>query len=97
MQYRCAFQALADVASIAIIQDGVTRQAAIREGQLQHALNSRIAIEQAKGMIAERAGVDMGEAFARLCSFARRNNRGLTGTAEGIIAGTTSIDVVTDR
>ena len=52
-------QALADVASIAIIQDQATREAAIREGQLQHALNSRIAIEQAKGMIAERGSVDM--------------------------------------
>ena len=59
-------QALADVASIAIIQDQATRNAAIREGHLQHALISRIAIEQAKGMIAERAGVDMDEAFSRL-------------------------------
>ena len=59
-------QALADVASIAIIQDQATREAAIREGQLQHALNSRIAIEQAKGMIAERGSVDMDAAFSIL-------------------------------
>ena len=59
-------QALADVASIAIIQDQATRDAAIREGHLQHALTSRVAIEQAKGMIAERDGIDMDEAFSRL-------------------------------
>lgn len=44
-------QALADVASITIVQDQAIRNAATREGHLQYALNSRIAIEQAKGMI----------------------------------------------
>ena len=63
-------QALADVASIAIVQDQATRQAAIREGHLQHALTSRISIEQAKGMISERGHVDMDEAFNRLRSYA---------------------------
>jgi GAF domain-containing protein len=85
-------QALADVASIAIVQDQATREAAIREGHLQHALNSRIAIEQAKGMIAERGGVDMDDAFARLRTFARNNNRGLTEVAEALVAGTVSVD-----
>ncbi len=85
-------QALADVASIAIVQDHATRQAAIREGQLQHALISRISIEQAKGMIAERSGVDMDEAFSRLRAFARNNNRGLTEIAEALVAGTISVD-----
>ncbi len=87
-------QALADVASIAIVQDQATRQAAIREGHLQHALISRIAIEQAKGMIAERGNVDMDEAFARLRSFARNTNRGLTEVAEALVAGTLNIDVI---
>jgi GAF domain-containing protein len=90
-------QALADVASIAIVQDQVTRQAAIREGHLQHALTSRIAIEQAKGMISERGRVDMDEAFNRLRSFARNNNRGLTEVAESLVAGTTGIESVWDR
>jgi GAF domain-containing protein len=85
-------QALADVASIAIVQDQATRQAKIREGQLQHALDSRIAIEQAKGMIAERAGVDMDVAFARLRAFARSSNRGLTDVAEALVAGTMAVD-----
>jgi AmiR/NasT family two-component response regulator len=90
-------QALADVASIAIIQDQATRDAAIREGHLQHALNSRIAIEQAKGMIAERGQTDMDEAFARLRAYARNHNRRLTDVAEELIAGTLSVDVVPAR
>lgn len=87
-------QALADVASIAIIQDQATRDAAIREGQLQHALDSRIAIEQAKGMIAERGHLDMDAAFARLRMHARSHNLGLTETAAALVAGRLSIDVV---
>jgi GAF domain-containing protein len=87
-------QALADVASIAIIQDQATRDAAIREGQLQHALNSRIAIEQAKGMIAERYNVDMTEAFSRLRAHARNNNRGLTDVADALVAGIIAIDAM---
>jgi GAF domain-containing protein len=85
-------QALADVASIAIVQDQVTRKAAVREGQLRRALDSRIAIEQAKGMIAERTRVDMSEAFSRLRAFARNNNRGLSEVAESLVTGTLNID-----
>ena len=87
-------QALADVASIAILQDQATRQAAIREGHLQHALHSRIAIEQAKGMVAERAKIDMDDAFSRLRSFARNHNRGLTEVAESVVHGTTGVDAI---
>ena len=87
-------QALADVASIAIVQNQATRDAAIRESQLQHALNSRIAIEQAKGMIAERAGVDMDEAFGRLRALARNTNQRLTDVAEGLVAGTITMAAV---
>jgi AmiR/NasT family two-component response regulator len=87
-------QALADVASIAIVQDQTARDAAIREDQLQHALNSRVAIEQAKGMIAERARLDMDAAFALLRAFARGNNRGLTEVAASMVAGTVSVDAV---
>ncbi len=85
-------QALADVASIAIMQDQAIRDAAIRERQLQHALNSRIAIEQAKGMIAEHDGVDMDDAFSRLRTFARTHDRRLTETAQAVVAGTVTID-----
>lgn len=90
-------QALADVASIAIVQDQATREAAIREGHLQHALNSRISIEQAKGMISERGRVDMDEAFNRMRAYACNHNRGLTEVAESLVAGTVNIDSVWDR
>lgn len=84
-------QALADVAAIAIVQDQATRDSAVREAQLQHALSSRIAIEQAKGMIAENCQIDMNEAFSRLRSFARSNNRGLTEVAESLVTGSTQV------
>jgi transcriptional regulator with GAF, ATPase, and Fis domain len=87
-------RALADVASIAVVQDQAARLAAIREGQLQHALTSRIKIEQAKGMIAESARVDMDTAFNRLRSHARNNNLGLTSVAEQLVDGSLPIDAV---
>lgn len=90
-------QALADVATIAILQDQASRQAALREGHLQHALISRIVIEQAKGMIAERTGVDMDEAFNRLRNYARNHNSGLTGVAEELVGGRLSVDAVSLR
>jgi GAF domain-containing protein len=90
-------RALADVATIAIVQDQATRAAAVREGRLQGALISRIAIEQAKGMIAERARVDMDEAFGRLRAYSRSNNRGLTETARAIVTGTIDIALLSPR
>jgi len=87
-------QALADVASIAIVQDQATRDAVTREGHLQHALNSRIVIEQSKGMIAEHTATNMDEAFARLRAYARSNNLGLTAVAKGIIDGTTPVAAI---
>lgn len=87
-------QALADVASIAIVQDQATREAAIREGHLQHALNSRIAIEQAKGMIAEKNTTNMDDAFTRLRAYSRNNNLGLTAAADALVAGTISVAAI---
>ena len=88
-------QALADVASITIVQDQAMRDAAVREGHLQHALTSRIAIEQAKGMIAEHHQVDMDQAFIALRTYARNNNRRLTELAQAIVAGTTNVSDIT--
>lgn len=87
-------QAFADVASVAIVQDQVTRLAAIREAHLRHALISRVAIEQAKGMIAQHARVDMNQAFARLRSHARSNNLNLTQVAQDVIAARIPIGAV---
>ena len=59
-------QALADVATIAILQHRTTLDSQALNDQLNHALNSRIVIEQAKGIVGERAGIDMEQAFGSL-------------------------------
>ncbi|MCU1393073.1 MAG: transcriptional regulator [Ilumatobacteraceae bacterium] len=87
-------QALADVATIAIIQDQATRDAAIRESSLQNALTSRVVIEQAKGMIAERLNVDMDTAFGRLRAYARHTNQRLSDVAMSVANGTTTIAAI---
>ena len=90
-------QSLADVAAIAIMQDRAIRDSAVREGQLQHALQSRIVIEQAKGMIAEHGRLDMEGAFQRLRGYARNNNRRLTDVAEEIAAGALSVELLAPK
>ncbi|MCX2749025.1 GAF and ANTAR domain-containing protein [Arthrobacter sp. MI7-26] len=81
-------QALADVATISILQERTIRESAVINEQLQRALNSRVLIEQAKGVIAYTAGVDMQEAFRRLRTFARANNQSLHDTAASVIERT---------
>ena len=74
-------QALAHAATIAILQDQAARDAHSTVGQFQHALNSRVAIEQAKGVLSERAGITMDEAFSRLRRHARRHSIKLSSLA----------------
>ena len=69
-----AAQAMADVATIALLQHRAVLEAQVINEQLNSALNTRIVIEQAKGMIAERRGLDMEAAFATLRSHARNHN-----------------------
>ncbi|MHA7263785.1 GAF and ANTAR domain-containing protein [Arthrobacter sp. TMN-37] len=78
-------QALADVATISLIQERTARESQIVNDQLQRALNSRITIEQAKGVISHTASVDMSEAFARLRTFARSHNQSLHDTAAQVL------------
>ena len=85
---RTAAQALADVATIAILQHRVVLESQVVSEQLYQALNSRIVIEQAKGMVAERHGLDMERAFAALRGYARNNNVRLVDVANDIIEGT---------
>jgi AmiR/NasT family two-component response regulator len=87
-----AAQALADIATIAILQHRAALQAHIVIDQLNHALQSRIAIEQAKGVIAERSRVDMDQAFAWLCDHARSKNLLLVDVAQAVIDGTVMIE-----
>ncbi len=81
-------QAFADLATISILQHRAANEAQLVNQQLSTALSSRIAIEQAKGMVAERSGVDMHEAFSLLRTYARNNNLRLTDVAQSAIDGT---------
>jgi GAF domain-containing protein len=78
-------QALADVATIGLLQERSVRRAEAAAGELQGALNSQVVIEQAKGMLAERVDVDMDEAFQLLRRLARDNNQQLTDVARHLI------------
>jgi hypothetical protein len=82
-----AAQAFADATAIAILQQRALTDAHLLTAQLQVALNSRILIEQAKGMLAERAGLSVGEAFTHLRSYARTHNQQLTAVCQAIIDG----------
>lgn len=87
-------QALSDIACIAIFQQRATQSSAAREEQLQDALNSRVVIEQAKGIIGERGDMRMDEAFARLRRYARSNNLRLADVAAGVVAATVDVNAV---
>lgn len=78
-------QGLADVATIAILQHRSTIDASTLNNQLSNALNSRIIIEQAKGMIRQTTGCGMDEGFNRLRAHARNRNEGLTDVAMRIV------------
>ncbi|MDO8363145.1 MAG: GAF and ANTAR domain-containing protein [Actinomycetota bacterium] len=80
-------QAFADVATIAILQHRATREAQILAQQLTGALNSRVILEQAKGMVAERLDLDMERSFATLRSHARNHNLRLIDVAQSVIDG----------
>src|SRR3954447_5308147 len=78
-------QGLADIATIGILQQRSLAQSSDLAEQLQLALNTRITVEQAKGMIAEYGGVDMGEAFDALRSFSRQHRVKLSVVAHALI------------
>lgn len=81
-------RAFADLAALSILQHRASTEAHRLNEQLSAALTSRIVIEQAKGVIAERAGIDLAEAFARLRAYARKTNQRLTHVAHAAVDGT---------
>jgi transcriptional regulator with GAF, ATPase, and Fis domain len=85
-------QALADVATIGILHERAIARSEVLIEQLQGALNSRIVIEQAKGVVAVHLRVDMNEAFDRLRSYARSTNTRLTDVARALVDGTLPAD-----
>ncbi|MEC5201099.1 GAF domain-containing protein [Arthrobacter sp. PL16] len=84
-------QALADVATISILQERTIKESATVNDQLQRALNSRILIEQAKGMIAHILDVSTDEAFQRLRAHARSHQTSLTDTAQAVLDRTLTL------
>ncbi len=77
-------QGMADTATIGILHERALRQGEILSEQLQTALNSRVIIEQAKGVLAVSGRLSMDAAFAALRGYARRNNRRLSDVARAL-------------
>lgn len=80
-------QALADVATISLLQQRSSHRSGVLNEQLQTALNSRVIIEQAKGMLAERHNIDMERAFTALRRYARAHNLRLSDLARSFTTG----------
>ncbi|PWW66501.1 GAF domain-containing protein [Actinokineospora spheciospongiae] len=78
---------LVEVATIGLVQHRSLRHHQVLAEQLQSALTSRVGIEQAKGLVAERLQIDMDGAFAALRGFARAANLKLGDVARAVIEG----------
>ncbi len=78
---------LADMAAIGIINHWSLRQQEVLAQQLQGALNTRVIIEQAKGVLAEREAITLGEAFEHLRSTGRSSRRPIAEVAIEIVNG----------
>lgn len=77
-------QALTDVATIGILQERNLRESHVLTEQLQRALDTRVLIEQAKGVLAVVGGLSMDEAFRAMRDYARSNNIVLRDVAQGV-------------
>ena len=80
-------RAFADLAALSVVQHRTSAEAQRLNEQLSAALSSRVVIEQAKGVISERAGVDLAEAFSQLRAYARNRNLRLTDVARAAVDG----------
>jgi hypothetical protein len=94
-------QAFADVATIGILQERSYKDQMILTAQLAKALDTRVAIEQAKGVLAERLKISMDEGFGLLRGYARSNNLRLSDVAQAVTGGelpsTALVDDLTKR
>jgi len=81
-------RAFADLAAISVTQHRASSETQHLNEQLSGALTSRVLIEQAKGVLSERAGIDLSQAFSRMRSYARSHNRRLTDVARAAIDNT---------
>jgi GAF domain-containing protein len=80
-------QALADLAALAIMHERAAERAEAVAAQLQTALDARVVIEQAKGVVAKHRGVNIDAAFTELRGYARRHHQLLTDVARRVVAG----------
>jgi GAF domain-containing protein len=84
-------QALADVATIGILQERNIRETGIVAAQLQRALESRVLIEQAKGVLSAQGDMDVDTAFTTLRTYARSHNLTLRAVAEAVTTRTLDV------
>ncbi len=82
---RVIAKALADIATIGILQQRSIHRTSLLAENLQRALNTRIVVEQAKGILSERGGMPMGETFDLLRSYARSHNLKLSALAHSVV------------
>ena len=78
-------QALADVGTVALVQDHASARRAAVADRLRSALSTRVVLEQAKGVVAQRGGVDMVQAFDLLRRYATAHSQRLTAVARGVV------------
>lgn len=80
-------QGLADIATVGLLQERAISERQLLAEQLQTALNSRVTLEQAKGILAERHGLEVDEAFMEMRRAARGSGRSLKSVAAAVIRG----------
>jgi GAF domain-containing protein len=87
-------ETLADAATIGLIHERTVRQATTAAEQLQSALTSRVVVEQAKGVLAQIAGIPVDEAFAVIRRHARGSGLPLGAVCSDVIAGRLDLDAL---
>ena len=86
-EHLAVVQGLADVATIGLLHERAVRDQVVLAEQLQTALDSRVLLEQAKGVLSARTGLDVSGAFQLLRTYARRTGQSLTTVAQAVLAG----------
>ena len=86
-EHLAVVQGLADIATIGLLHERAMNDQVLLSEQLQTALHSRIAIEQAKGILSAQAGIDVTAAFQLMRTGARRSGTALTAVATAVING----------
>jgi transcriptional regulator with GAF, ATPase, and Fis domain len=90
-------QAMADVATIGLLQQRNSLEQTLLSEQLQSALHSRVLVEQAKGALAAKTHITVDEAFDRMRAHARRNHRTLTDVASAVVNGATPDELKSEQ